>query len=91
MDGVYEEWIHTETKEMVRTFSVVTVPANELCASIHNGGRNPGRMPAVLRVEDEERWLSPGLSEKDIRGLLVAYDPALMDAGEMEKDYLRRA
>ena len=89
--GMYEEWIHTETKETVRTFSVVTVPANELCAFIHNGGRNQGRMPAVLQVADEERWLRPGLSENDIRGLLVPYDTHLMDAGEMEKDYLRRA
>jgi hypothetical protein len=48
---MYEEWRYPETKETIRTFSVLTVPANELC---HNGGRNPGRMSAILPPEKEK-------------------------------------
>jgi len=88
--GMFEEWKHPETKEIIRTFSVVTVAGNELCSFIHNGGRNPGRMPGIIPLEEESRWLDPGLTEKEILGLLRPYGGA-MEAVEMEKDYLRRA
>ena len=89
--GVFEEWRHTETKEIVRTFSVLTVPANELCMFIHNGGRNPGRMPAIVPIADEEKWLAPNLKEADVNSLLNAYESSLMNACALEKDFLKRA
>jgi len=89
--GIYEEWHHLETKETIRTFSVLTVPANELCAFIHNGGKNPGRMPAILPIEDEEKWVIPDLKEEEIIALLRPIESSLMDAQVLEKDYLRRA
>ena len=89
--GMYEEWIHTETKEKVRTFSVLTVPANELCGVIHNGGRNPGRMPAIITEKEEEKWLDTELKEEGVRGLLKPFDTSAMDACVLEKDFLRRA
>jgi len=89
--GVYEDWRNPDTKETVRTFSVLTVPANELCGFIHNGGRNPGRMPAILPVMDEEKWLNPRLTEDEIKGLLIPYETGLMDCEVLEKDFLRRA
>jgi len=89
--GLYEEWRNPETKEMTRTFSVITVPANVLCGFIHNGGRNQGRMPAILPIEDEEKWLEPGLRDEGIRELLRPFDTALMDACVLEKEYLRSA
>ena len=45
----------------MRTFAVITTNANELVAEIHD------RMPAILRPEDYERWLS---DEPDPRELL---------------------
>jgi len=91
MAGVYEEWRHPETKETVRTFSVLTVPANELCAFVHNGGKNAGRMPAIIPLESEETWINPDLKELDIKSLLKPFDSTSMDALALEKDYLRRA
>src|ERR1700757_191985 len=35
----------------------ITMPANELMADIHNAGKHPQRMPAILRREDQEAWL----------------------------------
>ena len=89
--GVFEEWKNPETKETVRTFSVLTVEANKLCAFIHNGGRHPGRMPAIIPASEEYLWLDPGLGEEEIRALLKPYEAGEMKAVEMEKDYLRRA
>ena len=34
-----------------------TVPANELCVGIHNGGKNPFRMPLIIGKENENLWL----------------------------------
>jgi hypothetical protein len=62
--GMYEEWRHPDTKETIRTFSVLTVPANELCALIHNGGRNPGRMPAILPPEKEKTLVASGSGKR---------------------------
>ena len=89
--GVYDEWLHPETKEKITTFSVLTVPANALCGEIHNGGRNPGRMPAILPLEDEETWISADLKENEIKALLRPYETTQMDARLLEKDFLRRA
>jgi hypothetical protein len=52
----------TETWE--RTFAVITVPANELVAPIHD------RMLAILQNDQFSRWLS---EEADPRDLLVPF------------------
>ena len=57
--GLCDEWEHPDTGEIVQTFTVLTVPANELCRGIHNGGKNPFRMPLIIGKENENRWLDP--------------------------------
>ena len=41
--GIYSVcvWQNPVTKEMLQTFSVLTVSANELCLTIYNRGKNP--------------------------------------------------
>ena len=39
----------------VESFTIITLPANEFIARIHNEKQ---RMPAILRMEDVEAWLS---------------------------------
>ena len=51
--GIWENWKDRATGEWVRTFAVLTTPANELVARIHD------RMPAILNPEDYDRWLGP--------------------------------
>jgi putative SOS response-associated peptidase YedK len=67
--GIWENWKHPETGEWLRTFAVITVPANALVAKIHD------RMPAILRPKDYLRWLGP---EFDPRDLLITYPDAPM-------------
>jgi putative SOS response-associated peptidase YedK len=59
----------------------ITLPANELMRGIHNAGSNPHRMPAILRVEDREGWLSG--SSEEARALLRPYEAGLMVAYEV--------
>lgn len=58
----------TETGEAIESCTVITMPANELMADIHNSKKSAGkrvllppedrRMPAILAVEDHATWLS---------------------------------
>jgi putative SOS response-associated peptidase YedK len=66
--GVWENW-KSPAGEWVRTFAVITVPANALIARIHD------RMPAILRPADYERWLG---SEPEARDLLITFPPETM-------------
>jgi putative SOS response-associated peptidase YedK len=61
--GVWENW-KSPSGEWIRTFAVITVPANVLLAQIHD------RMPAILRPEDYARWLG---TEPDPRDLMTSF------------------
>ena len=50
--GIWENWRYPLTGKWERTFAVVTVPANELVAQIHD------RMLAILPNDRFARWLS---------------------------------
>jgi putative SOS response-associated peptidase YedK len=65
----------------VESCAHVTLPANALMKDIHNAGNNPHRMPAILRVEDREKWLSGPAEEA--WALLQPYDAGLMVAYEV--------
>jgi putative SOS response-associated peptidase YedK len=63
--GIWENWKNPERGEWVRTFALITVPANRLVAQIHD------RMLAIIEKEDFERWFDP--SDDDPRYLLRPY------------------
>jgi putative SOS response-associated peptidase YedK len=67
--GVWENWRDPATSEWVRTFAIITVPANALVSRIHD------RMPAILAPAEFERWLGV---EPDPRDLMRPFDPDLM-------------
>lgn len=50
--GLWDEWTDPETGEIVLSFSIITVPPNELIAPLHD------RMPAILAREQLEDWFN---------------------------------
>jgi putative SOS response-associated peptidase YedK len=54
----------------VETYTIITTAANEAIAKLHD------RMPVVLRREDEEGWLDPKATGKE---LLVPVDSGAME------------
>lgn len=88
MAGIYDEWLDKETGEVYHTFSIITTPANELTARIHNSKQ---RMPAILHKRDEERWLNPELKNEEIKSLLYPLEAELMTAYEIEKEFINKA
>jgi putative SOS response-associated peptidase YedK len=67
--GLWENWRDPATSEWRRTFTIITVPSNDLIGRIHD------RMPAILRHEDDERWLG---GDHDPGSLLITFPSELM-------------
>jgi putative SOS response-associated peptidase YedK len=63
--GLWERWRDPESGEGVETYTIITTAANEAIAELHD------RTPVVLRHQDEERWLDPKATGKE---LLVPFD-----------------
>ena len=57
--GIWENW-RDQNGEWERTFCMITVPANELVAAIHD------RMPAIIPIEHHMRWLGPEPDPHDL-------------------------
>jgi hypothetical protein len=54
--GLWEQW-RDPAGGVVETCTILTTVPNGLVSSIHN------RMPAILRPEDYELWLDPGVQD----------------------------
>ena len=89
--GMYEKWLNPATNETLQTFSILTTSANELCAKIHNGGKNPFRMPVIIGKENEILWLDNSLKKSDIQQFFQPFDANMMDAYPISKDFLKRS
>ena len=88
--GIYDLWQNPVTLEMMQTYTIITVPANELCASIHNGGKNPFRMPLIISRENEPQWIDNKLNKNDINRFFQPFDANRMDAYPVSKDFMKK-
>lgn len=87
MAGIYDVWNDKETGELLHTFSIITTQANPLMSYIHNTNM---RMPAIISMANEEKWLDPNLSENEIKSLLIPFDENKMFAYEINNDFLKK-
>jgi len=91
LGGIYEIWKDFSTNEILQTFSILTVPANEICTFIHNGGKTPFRMPLIISKENEEHWLDNSLKADEIKSLFLPFENSRMDAFPVSKDFLKKS
>jgi len=68
--AIWENWHRLAADEWLRSFCVITCPANDLMAHIHD------RMPVIIPPSAYDRWLAN--IEPDPRDLLVPFPPELM-------------
>lgn len=68
--AIWENWKHPASGDYIRTFCILTCPANTMIAAIHD------RMPVILPPIAYERWLSP--LEPDPGDLLTPFPAELM-------------
>ncbi|MBP7272665.1 MAG: SOS response-associated peptidase [Saprospiraceae bacterium] len=53
--GLWSEWLDKSTGELVYTYTILTIAANELMSRIHNTKK---RMPIIVSASNEKRWLN---------------------------------
>jgi len=53
--GLYSDWQHPDTNELLRTYTILTTTANITMKYIHNTKQ---RMPVILHQIDEQKWLN---------------------------------
>ena len=82
LGGLYDEWVNTNTGEIFKGFSIITVPANPLMAHIHNTKK---RMPLILPRQQEKEWVKPDINEQQIKSLITQYTETDMQASEIKK------
>jgi putative SOS response-associated peptidase YedK len=72
--GLYDVW-YDACNEAHPTYTIITTTANELVAPLHD------RMPAILKQEDESRWISgDALTSDQMNSILCPYPSDEMDA-----------
>ena len=70
---VFSNFTDQETGETYPTFSIITTPANELLAEIHNEKK---RMPLIIAEKERDAWLFAN-SKDEIQSLIKPYDGEL--------------
>jgi putative SOS response-associated peptidase YedK len=68
--GLWERWTDKKSGETIRTCTILTTSANELCAPIHD------RMPVILRADDIGLWLGEEPADADALAALLRPYPA---------------
>ena len=83
--GIYDRWYCRATAAWTTTFSIITTEANPLMRYVNNAN---GRMPVILRPDDESRWLSPALSDAQIAALLKSYPEQELHSEPVRCDFM---
>ncbi len=75
--GLWEAWRNPEDGREEKTFTVVTVPANPLLATIHNTKK---RMPFILTPEAEQAWLMRPFGMDEAVKIVEGFDASVLEA-----------
>jgi putative SOS response-associated peptidase YedK len=73
--GLWERWRDPASREIVRSFTIITTAANELMAPIHN------RMPVILEQAAWPQWLGEAdVTQEELRGMFKPFPAERMRA-----------
>lgn len=65
--GLWDQWT-SEDGEVILSCTIITIPANDKLRSVHT------RMPVILNLESEEKWLDPNIKDPNhLLPLLSSY------------------
>ncbi|HEY1009194.1 MAG TPA: SOS response-associated peptidase [Daejeonella sp.] len=75
LGGIWTDWRNMDTGEIIKTFAVITTPANQLLSQIHNIGQ---RMPLIIHRNARRQWMQGNLA--DMKSLMVPYFDGELEA-----------
>lgn len=80
MAGLWDEWTDPTSGAITDSFTIITVPANELVHPVHD------RMPAILHKSNEQKWLSASTIDPEIDRLLESYPAEQMQLYDVSEN-----
>jgi putative SOS response-associated peptidase YedK len=83
---IYAYYQNPENKEWIKSFSIITAPANELMADIHN---TKFRQPVIISNEQISSWLNPTTSKEEISHLMNPCDDSNMAAYRVDRNLIK--
>jgi putative SOS response-associated peptidase YedK len=79
--GIFDNWKEPNKEEIIHSFALVTVPANEILRSI-----NINRMPVILEDYYASKWVNEKTALTTVTSLLNQYPSELMNAYPISND-----
>jgi putative SOS response-associated peptidase YedK len=83
---IYAFYQNPDNQQWTKSFSIVTAPANELMASIHNVKL---RQPVIISNEQINAWLDPATSKEEVIHLMTPCDDTNMAAYRVDRDLIK--
>ncbi len=83
MGGLFSEWKNIKTGEIKNSFTIITVPANDMMAYIHNTKQ---RMPLIIPQNQELEWLKPNIDQGQITAMMRPYKSSEMKAVQIRHE-----
>ncbi len=68
LGGIWDEWVDTETGEILHSFAIITTAANSIT---HAVGHH--RAPLIIAAENREAWLNPNTELSVVTSLLIPF------------------
>ncbi len=83
---IYSYYQNPENKEWIKSFSIITGPANELMTDIHN---TKFRQPIILSNDQISSWLDPNSSKEEVIYLMNPCDDTNMAAYRVDRELIK--
>ncbi len=69
LGGIWDEWEHKETGEIIHSFAIITTAATSITAAVGHH-----RAPLIIEPENREQWLNPETELNVVSTLLIPFD-----------------
>ena len=83
--GIFNHWTDPNSGKLTSSFSILTGPANELMASIHNSAK---RMPLMIDDANIDMWIGGNIAKGSIIELMQSCDDTNMAAYQVNKNLI---
>lgn len=83
---IYAFYQNPANQEWIKSFSIITAPANEFMADIHN---TKFRQPVIISNDQISSWLNPTTSKDEVIHLMQPCNDSNMDAYRVDRDLIK--
>ncbi len=82
LGGIWDFWKNPDNGDIIKTFSIITLPANGFMRKIHT---TQNRMPLILSGGTEKDWLDFSLTKKQLKDFVTGNKVESLSAYPVDK------